>query len=90
MNKKERIKKIKNLSDIKRIRYNTGTLVYSMLIIGMFIFMMNMMGFAVLFLSLNFIYLGIFFGIFEIIGLFLMFTSMYMQSIKEEEFLNEN
>lgn len=100
MNKQEKFNKIKNLSDIKRIRFNTGTLVFDILIIGMFLLGTMSFGFSSIFMVLSTfsnIYvsiasflISILFLIIGYISLFLMIKLTYKQKKVEEEFLNEN
>jgi hypothetical protein len=87
MNKIEKSKRIDSLDDLKRTRYNTGTLFY---FIGIFIMAtldVLMCSFAILFIAIRIYYYSFVFAILGLIFFVIQMWMIYKQEAVEEKFL---
>jgi len=87
MDKQEKRKRIENLDDLKKIRFNTGKLLFLTLISLMFKLVIISAGFSYLFFVLDNIILGLFFFGLQSLFLLLEIFLINRQDKLEEEFL---
>jgi hypothetical protein len=91
MNREIKNKLIESLSDIKRIRFNTGNIIEDIYFIGITILLFIFLNFTMLFLLLGgrFLFIGIFNGILAITMSILRTWILFKQEKKEIEFLKK-